>query len=92
MVALGLGAALGAGITTDEFWRLTPHLTWLALRSRRREALAQAWHIAALGRVKKLPALADLTGDRKAPQGEPITDASVIAQMARLRRATRPEA
>jgi len=56
-----------------EFWALTPHETYMAIeaaawrleREHRRDAWL-AWHVAALTRAKRLPALKRLLGTDKA--------------------------
>lgn len=61
---------MAAGIGVTEFWDLTPGETVALVRARlRRERerdLWLAWHIAALGRVKKFPSLKRLLRPAKA--------------------------
>lgn len=59
-----LGDALRIGLSVGEFWRMTPRETALAFEAavwrydrERRQAAWLAWHIAALGRAKRLPSL-----------------------------------
>ena len=59
-----LADALKIGLSVDEFWRMTPRETTLAIEGavwryeREHQQVAWlAWHVAALGRAKRLPSL-----------------------------------
>lgn len=59
-----LADALKIGLSVGEFWRMTPRETALAFEAamwrydrERQQAAWLAWHIAALGRAKRLPSL-----------------------------------
>lgn len=63
---------MAAGFSPAEFWGLTPklyiiHMNGLGLRLEReaKDAAWLAWHIAALGRVTKLPRLQQFIPGRK---------------------------
>lgn len=52
------------GVTTAEFWAMTPRETTMAIEAAiwrnelaQKQALAMAWHTAALGRQKRIPGL-----------------------------------
>jgi soluble lytic murein transglycosylase-like protein len=54
-------------VTVSEFWEMTPRETMMAIEAAiwrderaQKQALSAAWHTAALARVKRLPALAQL--------------------------------
>lgn len=73
-----LAEALRCGLSTLEFWDLTPRETVMAcqaamwrMEQAQEQALSLAWHMAALTRAKRIPPLARL--------------------LARLRRASEPE-
>lgn len=51
------------GLSPEEFWRSTPRTILAALRGYYRRRGWLAWHVAALGRMKTLPSLNDLTGE-----------------------------
>ena len=64
--------ALRAGVTVPAFWDMTPRETMTAMEAAVWQAeqtqageLAQAWHIAALARQRRLPALATLLAKLK---------------------------
>ena len=54
--------AVEAGLDPEQFWRLTPWQTRVAVRARHAAMLTLAWHVAALERQTKLPELASLLG------------------------------
>jgi len=68
-----LAEALKCGVSVAEFWALTPRETaavieaaaWRMEREQRRDVWL-AWHVAALSRAKRLPALQRLMGGGKA--------------------------
>jgi len=76
-----LEQSLKCGIGVREFWSLTPRETYMVLeaatwrleREHRRDAWL-AWHIAALSRAKRLPALQRLIapGKARALEGEEL--------------------
>ena len=76
-----LEQSLKCGIGVAEFWALTPRETYMVLeaanwrleREHRRDAWL-AWHIAALSRAKRLPALQRLIspGKARALKGEEL--------------------
>lgn len=53
------------GIDPEQFWRLTPYLTRLAIQGLRNGQAVLAWQIAALMRQKKLPDIETLIGKKK---------------------------
>jgi hypothetical protein len=68
-----LGEALKCGVGALEFWALTPREVYAAieaagwrLEQEHRRAGWLAWHVAALSRAKRLPALARMMGGGKA--------------------------
>ncbi len=83
--------------SSDEFWRLTPRLLRLALRGAwRAEATAQkgrawlAWHVVALGRMKRLIPLRKLMGERASQAKQTLGQA--MAFLARWQSVTPPRA
>ena len=51
---------MGSGISPVEFWALTPYLTRAAVGGFHDGRAWAVWMTAALGRVKRMPKLADL--------------------------------
>lgn len=73
--------AARAGLAPDVFWRLTPWQTeeYIAgqlerLTDERKADLWHAWHVAALGRARKMPKLETFVGLKK-----PAPDRSTLA-------------
>lgn len=59
-------SAVGSGISPVEFWQLTPYLTRVAVGGFHDGRAWSVWMTAALGRVKRMPKLADLqTGGKE---------------------------
>lgn len=63
---------VAAGFAPDAFWMATPreialHMRGAARREQRSHTLRawHAWHVAALGRVKDMPTLESMTGQRR---------------------------
>ena len=64
-----LADALKVGLSVDEFWGMTPRETVLVVEAaiwrydrEHQQRAWLAWHIAALGRAKRLPSLRKLLG------------------------------
>lgn len=73
---------VAAGFDADAFWRSTPreialHMRGAARREERAHTLRawHAWHVAALGRVERMPSLEAMTGQRR----RTMTDAELNA-------------
>lgn len=77
-----LEEALKAGVRVQEFWDLTPAeatmaieaAIWQAEQEHRMRAWA-VWHVAALSRVKKLPALSRLI---QSPEAKPLSEEAAV--------------
>jgi hypothetical protein len=67
-------AAVQSGISPLDFWELTPYLTGVAIGSLIDGRTTFAWLTAGLSRVKKMPALEEITGGRKAPEDPVVLD------------------
>lgn len=66
---------IAAGYAEADFWASTLRIQSIYIQAARIKADREhrlrawhAWHVAALSRASKLPALSDLTGERKAPK------------------------
>lgn len=77
-----MGEALKAGIRVQEFWDLTPAevtlaieaAVWQAEQDHRMRAWA-VWHVAALSRTKRLPALSRLI---QSPEAKPLSEEEAV--------------
>lgn len=87
-----LTQGLRAGLTVEGFWGLTPRETQRVFeaaawrwRTEQRRLMHAAWHVAALGRAKKMPSLRRVLGEDRARRLTPGEAATRRAEFEELK-------